>query len=657
MEAVEEAPRPDERPARPRRARVDVPALGKLLDGSHHELKQRVRAILSRRSFAYRSELPRDEYREVVYRWLRALADEGLGLVGYPKEAGGEGDVAGGVAIFETVAFHDLSLLVKVGVQFGLFGGAVTQLGTKDHHREFLHDIGTVRLPGCFAMTETGHGSNVRDIQTTATYDPKRQQFVIQTPNDEACKDYIGNAAVHGRMAAVFAQLDVGGEEHGVHTFLVPIRTRGGRPAKGVRIEDCGEKLGLNGVDNGRLWFDHVRVPRTALLNRFADVTPDGRYSSPIRDPSKRFFTMLGALVAGRVSVATAGVSASKSALAIAIRYGSKRRQFGSEPGTEETTILDYRTHQRRLLPLLATTYALSFATRHLVSEFAKSVTGTRVSSTKRRTVEGMAAGIKAMATWHATETIQSCREACGGKGYLAENRFAALKADTDVFTTFEGDNVVLLQLVAKGLITEYREEFGDPNLINIARYAARRMVATVTEQVPGPTDVLTRVVELVPGISGGDEAVALRNREWQIATFQFRERHMLDALARRLKRAIDGGRDPFGAFVDVQDHAVATARAHVERLVLEYFDAAIRRVRRKDLAAVLNLLCDLYAVERLERDRGWFQEHGRLTAIRSKAVVRTVAELCGEVRPMALDLVAAFSIPDRLVAAPIALG
>jgi acyl-CoA oxidase len=653
-EAVPAAVRPS---AGDTRAAVDVGALGKLLDGPHHQLKERVRHILSRRSFAYRSGLARDEYRRLVFRWLRSLAGEGLGLVGYPKEVGGEGDVAGGVAIFETVAFHDLSLLVKLGVQFGLFGGAVAQLGTERHHRQYLNDIGTLRLPGCFAMTESGHGSNVRDIQTTATYDPKRQEFVIHTPNDQARKDYIGNAALHGRMAAVFAQLEVAGEDHGVHTFLVPIRDGRGHPAKGVRIEDCGEKLGLNGVDNGRLWFDQVRVPRTALLNRFADVAPDGRYSSPIGDQSKRFFTMLGALVAGRVSVATAGVGASKSALAIAIRYGSRRRQFGPGlPGTEETVILDYRTHQRRLMPALATTYALSFATQHLVAEYAKSVTGRRVSSTRRRTVEGLAAGLKTMSTWHATETIQMCREACGGAGYLAENRFAALKADTDVFTTFEGDNVVLLQLVAKGLLTEYREEFGDPNLINIARYAARRVLTAVSETVPGPAEVVSRVVNLVPGIEP-DDAEAVRDREWQIATFQFRERHMLDALARRIKGAIDAGRDPFGAFVDVQDHAVATAKAHVERLVLEYFDAAIGRVRRKSVADVLNLLCDLYALERLERDRGWFQEHGRITANRSKAVIRTVTELCHQVRPVALDLVEAFRIPDRLLAAPIALN
>jgi acyl-CoA oxidase len=442
-----------------------------------------------------------------------------------------------------------------------------------------------------------------------------------------------------------------------VHTLLVPIRNRQGRPARGVRIEDCGEKAGLNGVDNGRIWFNRVRVPRTALLNRFGDVAPDGTYSSSIDDDDKRFFIMLGALVAGRVSVAAGAVSATKSALAIAIRYGATRRQFGPSAGAAEGLILDYPTHQRRLLPPLATTYALSFAVQGLIGEYARSVTGKRVSSRRRRSVEGLAAGLKAMSTWHATETIQTCREACGGAGYLAENRLGTLKADTDVFTTFEGDNTVLLQLVAKGLLTEYREEFGDPNIVTIARYAARRVLAMTAEAVPGPADIVSRVVWLMPGVDAGDDAEALRDREWQIAMFQFRERHLLDALARRLKRGMDEGGDPFQAFLAVQDHAVATARAHVERLVLESFAGAIGRIRKKGLAEALDLLCDLYAMDRIERDRGWFQEHGRLSATRAKAVVRTVTELCREVRPMAEDLVDAFAIPDRLLAAPIALS
>jgi acyl-CoA oxidase len=120
--------------------------------------------------------------------------------------------------------------------------------------------------------------------------------------------------------------------------------------------------MGLNGVDNGRIWFDGVRIPRTNLLNRFADVTPEGAYESPIENPNRRFFTMLGTLVQGRVSVGGAGINAAKVALTIATTYATRRRQFEATDPPAEDLLLDYGMHQRRLFPLLAKTYALHFA-------------------------------------------------------------------------------------------------------------------------------------------------------------------------------------------------------------------------------------------------------------------------------------------------------
>ena len=107
------------------------------------------------------------------------------------------------------------------------------------------------------------------------------------------------------------------------------------------------------------------------MLDRFAQVSSDGAYSSEIASPSKRFFTMLGTLVGGRVSVGAGALSAAKTALTIAVRYGLRRRQFGPA-GQPETALLDYRTHQRRLLPRLATTYAIHFAIAHLARRFRR---------------------------------------------------------------------------------------------------------------------------------------------------------------------------------------------------------------------------------------------------------------------------------------------
>jgi acyl-CoA oxidase len=613
----------------------DVSAMARLLEGGHHELRRRIKEILGRPDFRYQYDLDRPAYREQVLARCRLLAAEGLGSLSFPPAYGGAGDLGAFVAAFETLALHDLSVMTKFGVQFGLFGGSILQLGNSQHHKSYLPQIGSLELPGCFAMTETGHGSNVAELETVARYDAAAGEFVIHTPHEGARKDYIGNAALHGRLATVFAQLVIDDHSHGVHALLVPIREEDGSICSGVRIEDCGEKLGLNGVDNGRIWFDQVRIPRENLLDRFAHVAADGTYSSPIASPSRRFFTMLGTLVGGRVSVALAGLSVSKSALTIAVRYGARRRQFG--PGGEaETVLLDYLTHQRRLLPSLATTYALNFALHQLAEQYAAS------TDDDRREVEAMAAGLKAYATWHATDTIQTCREACGGQGYLAANRFAALKADSDVFTTFEGDNTVLMQLVAKGLLTGYRRQFGEMKLLGLVRFLAGQAAIAVAELNP-----------LVTRMTDEDH---LRDREFQLGAMRWREEHLLGTLARRLKKRIDAGQDAFDALIEVQDHAVAVARAHTERVVLGRFAEVVESTSDADLERTLGTLCDLYALHRIEADRGWFLEHGYLEAGKAKAIRKLVNRLCGEVRHQALPLVDAFDIPDELLAAPIAI-
>ncbi|MEV5003301.1 acyl-CoA dehydrogenase [Nocardioides sp. LML1-1-1.1] len=639
---------------------VDVPALTDLLDGRYAEIRRTVREMLP----AYASVLEdaetmtRADFRERVKDVVLEMAGTGATGMGFPEEYDGGGDIGASIAAFETLGYGDLSVLVKVGVQFGLFGGAILQLGTKRHHDAYLADIVNGRLLGCFAMTETGHGSNVQALGTVATYDPETSEFVVTTTTPSAGKDYIGNAAAHARVAVVFAQLEVGGEGHGVHALVVPVRDEAGDPLPGVRVEDDGHKMGLNGVDNGRLWFDGVRVPREALLNRFADVTEDGTYTSEIESPGRRFFTMLGTLVQGRVSVGAAGISASKVALTVAIRYALQRRQFEATDEGSEELLLDYGLHQRRLLPLLARTYALHFAQEVLTGALHDVFSGIDTDEESRRLLESRAAGTKALATWHATRSIQESREACGGAGYLAVNRFAALKADTDVFTTFEGDNHVLLQLVAKGLLTDYASDFEDLDQLGMVRFVAGLAVETVLERTKAH-QLLEQIRDLLPG-GGGDDwdtDAGLLDPAYHLAMLRFREEHLIGGVARRLKRGVDSGMNAGEVFSRVQDHVIASARAHVEREVLEAFVDKVAATPEGPLRDVLNALCDLYALSVIEADRAWFLEHGRLTSARSKAITREVGDLCRRLRPVAGDLVAAFAVPEPLLRAPDLIG
>ncbi len=371
------------------------------------------------------------------------------------------------------------------------------------------------------------------------------------------------------------------------------------------------------------------------MLDRYAQVTEEGKFASPISSDNKRFFTMLGTLVGGRIGIPRSGLSATKSGLTIAIRYGDGRRQFGPEGG-REVPILNYRTHQRRLMPLLANAYALHFALRYLTDRF--------VSRTEKdmQEIEALAAGLKAFATWNTTATLQECRECCGGKGYLSENRIEVLKNDTDVFTTFEGDNTVLLQLVAKSRLTEFRQEFGSMNVFGILNYVVDQAKTSVSEMNP----LIVRKTD--------DEH--LLDPEFHRNAFKYRERDILTSSAKRLKRHIDSGMDSFDAFNVSQHHLVQVGLAYVERIILEQFMLGVERTKDSGCRAVLQKLCNLFALSQLEKNRGWYLEQGYMEGVKTKAIRKLVNQLCWEVRQEAVPLVNAFGIPDALLAAPIAV-
>ena len=619
----------------------DPAALQAVLDGPHAAVRAETRDALAGLGLAKADGLEREAYRDLVLEWTRELAKTGSGARSFPPEHGGQDDPAGRVAGFQTLAHGDLSLSVKVGVQFGLFGGSVHRLGTAKHHDRYLRDIGTLDLPGCFAMSESGHGSDVRGIRTQARYDVAAGEFVLHTPDETARKDWIGNAARHGRMAVVFAQLDVGGEQQGVHAFLVPIRDEQGRVVEGVEIEDCGDKMGLQGVDNGRLRFHAVRVPRENLLDRYGTVTEDGTYESPITSPGARFFTMIGALVEGRICIAGSALAVGRNALTTAVRWGERRRQFGT--GLEQDVpLMDYLTHQRRLLPRIAQSYALQAAHDALTASYARAVAAP--GGAEQRDVETLAAGLKALCTWHMVDTVQQSRECCGGKGYLAENRFASWRADSDVFVTFEGDNTVLMQLVAKALLTEFAGQFEDLDVLGMARHATTRTVTRLLGE-GGPLSRLTREV----GVGGGAD---LRDPAWQAEALRWREERLVDSLARRLKRLVQ--EEGFGsqqALSHVLDHVLAAANAHLQRVVHEHMSA---KVEEHPELPVLASLRDLAVLWEVERDRAWWLEHGWLAADDARRVVTEVNELCRELRPHALALVEGFGVPDALLRAPI---
>lgn len=617
------------------------------LDGRWGDVKNRMRATLSEDLFRPHYTPNTVIARTKVAEQMRIMAAFGAAADSFRKEHGGTGDVGAAITMIEMLAMSDLSLMVKAGVQWGLFGGAVENLGTERHHEAYVPKIISLELRGCFAMTETGHGSDVQSLETTATYDPETEEFIIDSPTPSARKDYIGGAAETATMASVFAQLIThdNGEpvHHGVHCVLVPIRDEDGNDLPGVTTSDCDYKGGLPGVDNGRIVFDHVRVPRVNLLNKYGDVAPDGTYSSPIENPNRRFFTMLGTLVRGRITVGGSAGAAGRVALDIATRYALQRKQF-SAPGGGEVTIMDYLVHQRRLFPLIAKSYALQFAQNELVGKCHDVQSADAPDADEQRELEARAAGLKAANTWHASRSIQEAREACGGAGYMAENRLIGLRGDTDVFTTFEGDNHVLTQLVAKELLTAYADDIKSMSPVEWVRFAAN----TVGERVIKRTAAETIIQRIIDARQDNEEEGSLFNRGTQITMFEEREEYLLASVARRLQ-AKSKEMSEFDAFNAVQDHVLHAAGAHIDRVILEAFVAGIEACPNEEARDLLGIVCDLYALSVIEDDKAWFIEHRFLSTERAKAVTRGINDRCRALRPHAETLIDGFGIPDAL--------
>lgn len=610
--------------------------IDQILKGKHADLVDSFRSALNNPIFRWDIHRNIEKFRTHVLDQVKFLANKGYGVTAYPEAVGGQNNMEGYAHIFENMMYVDGSLTIKFGVQFGLFGGSIQKLGTKKHHDKYLGDVGTATLLGCFAMTETGHGSNVRGIKTTATYHKETDSIIIHTPGKNDNKEYIGNA-LDSKMASVFAQLIVNGKNEGVHAILVPVRDEMHELMPGVTIEDNGYKLGLNGVDNGKIWFDQVSVPRENLLNKYGEITSVGNYRSDIKNPNKRFFTMLGTLVGGRICVARAGLGGAKFALAVAVKHALKRRQFNDSVKIQEDLLMDYPTHQLRLTPLVVSAYVYHIALDDLMQTYCDE------SQPDKRIIETQVAGLKAIITWYANNTIQECREACGGKGYLLENRIADLKGDVDIFTTFEGDNTVLSLLAAKGVLSDFKSEFNSAGFASVLKILGIQI-----------GDKLTTID---PRYSTKVDAEHLYNPKFHTHAFDYRTRRLTYTLAMRIRDYIKQGMPSYQAFLKVQTHLLALGKAYSIELAYTTFANFTEQLPEGKNKGLFEKLGALYALSEIRKDADWYLEQGYLGSTKSKAIRQRVERLCTELRPHIGVLVDGFGIPEHLMTAPIAGG
>jgi len=262
----------------------------------------------------------------------------------------------------------------------------------------------------------------------------------------------------------------------------------------GVDIRDIGHKCGLNGVDNGMIWFDHVEIPRENMLSRYAWFDAEGNYKSSIANDDERFAVQLGALTGGRVSIAVGAINQTKIGLATAVNYAWSRRAFGPSDSQQEVPLIFYKSHQYRLIPNLASTIVMAFCANQLKKQWWHCASSGKMVT---RNVHVLSSGFKAVMTWQMRDCMQSCREACGGQGYLSENRIGPVKNDHDVQMTFEGDNSVLLQRTGKMVFEDFKRW--------------EKMRSTATKRTDAAREKLPGCLEFVDSLELNGERSSLR--------------------------------------------------------------------------------------------------------------------------------------------------
>ena len=332
---------------------------------------------------------------------------------------------------------------------------------------------------GCYALTELGHGSNVRGIQTTAHYDIEAQEFVINTPDDIAQKFWVGGLGKSAFRAVVYAQLWTKGKCYGVHCFWMTIRApKDHRVLPGLEIGQCGEKLGLNGIDNGWMKLHEFRVHRDALLDRFGAVDVEGNYSSPIKSDGKRFAISIASLSGGRVLLTRITQDNALAGLSIATRFSCIRRQFpelGSNDQTKEVLIMDYPLQQYRLFTRTAEALITFVAAQKLSSMWINNLPRLYDENNDDGEVcHALSSACKSFGSWNSQETLAECRKSMGGLGFSHYALIGWIMYNGDVNQTFEGDNNVLIMQTAKFLVKNFKIYSKTKKFMNTCEFLAQ---------------------------------------------------------------------------------------------------------------------------------------------------------------------------------------
>ncbi|XP_047435290.1 peroxisomal acyl-coenzyme A oxidase 1 isoform X2 [Mugil cephalus] len=516
-----------------------------------------------------------------------------------------------------------------MGLHFAMFLPTLYSQCDPEQSKKWLPLAESFQAVGTYAQTELGHGTHLRGLETTATYDPATQEFVLNSPTVSSIKWWPGGLGKTSNYAIVLAQLYSLGNCRGLHAFIVPIRDMNTHePLPGIVVGDIGPKFGFNEVDNGFLKLENVRIPRENMLMKYAKVDPDGTYVKP---PSAKL--TYGTMVFIRSMIVGESARALMKSCTIAIRYSAVRHQSEIRPGEPEPQILDYQTQQYKLFPLLSMAYAFTFVGQYMHQTYHRITADINQGDfSELPELHALSAGLKAFTTWETNSAIEVCRMSCGGHGYSRSSALPDIYVEFTPTCTYEGENTVMMLQTARYLVKSYRQAKAGQQLSGIVSYlneaGDRRLQPQPVAARPTVVDIndLTSLVEV----------------------YKLRAAILVELAAKSIQQELQRRKSQEDAWNNSSIDLVRASDAHCHYVVVKLFTDKLGEVGDTAIHSVLSDLALLYAQNGITKNSGDFLQAGLLSVPQVLQISVRIKELLSKLRRNAVALVDAFDVHDK---------
>ncbi|XP_050483384.1 probable peroxisomal acyl-coenzyme A oxidase 1 isoform X4 [Bombus huntii] len=477
---------------------------------------------------------------------------------------------------------------------------------------------------GTYAQTELGHGTFLRGLETTATYDPETKEFVLNSPTLTSYKWWPGGLGHTANHAIVVAQLYTQGECRGVHLFVVQLRdVETHEPLKGIVIGEIGTKLGMNGVNNGFLGFRGFRIPRENMLMKNSKVLEDGTYVKSTNDKLK-----YGTMVFIRVRLLRLLLTYLTKAVTIAVRYSVVRRQGQINPDQPEVQILDYATQQYKIFPHIATCFAIKATASWVWNMFYTVQKQLRQANHEKiPELHSLSCCLKAVVSADTAAGIEQLRLSCGGHGYMTASNLPTLYGLATAVCTYEGENTVLLLQTAAYLVKSWKQAMNGEPLPESVEYLNE--AAKGVKYRPWSND-LEHLIDAYDAVAAG----------------------FVRSAAEHLDRRIRDGVPMEEAWNQTGTELTQCAEAHARVFMVKTFAKAVKQLNSKseEFRQVMFQLCELYIVYWALRNVGNFLRFSSMQKEHVEALHSRLEYLLTTIRRNAVGIVDGFDFDDHIL-------